>query len=167
MVALRRQRPRRYRPSARTYTAGAPSASVLQGTHETITEGWSVGTKEGCVIIRAAETPRGSTDARLAGNPRADFRSLRRPGTAARFNADMLNKLALETAAAVGWSQLFTTASFTAGWLATTRSKHSSLRAQAEELVLSCLACNEHGPAERLTAPGSRAGFAERDARRP
>ena len=25
----------------------------------------------------------------------------------------------------------------------------------------------EHGPAERLTAPGSRAGFAERDARRP
>ena len=76
---------------ARTYTAGAPSASVLQGTHETITEGWSVGTKEGCVIIRAAETPRGSTDARLAGNPRADFRSLRRPGTAARFNADMLN----------------------------------------------------------------------------
>ena len=25
----------------------------------------------------------------------------------------------------------------------------------------------EHGPAERLTAPGSRVGFAERDARRP
>ena len=25
----------------------------------------------------------------------------------------------------------------------------------------------EHGPAERLTAPGSRAGFTERDARRP
>ena len=47
-----------------------------------------------------------------------------------------------------------------------TDSHPAALKVLHQSLIGISIVAYEHGPAERLTAPGSRVGFAERDARR-